>query len=318
MMDNVSKAICWNKSNPVYYINEGLLYARQDTAINLCNFVMGRTTRSTYLERSLDCFLQAEKIAVDDPLCHLNTGILYALKGEKQQAESYLRKAAYHTDEIWNLLAWGIFCENQTDLQHTQKAYTEALKAAPDLLDSRFFVDLRSRDNVLAETIVLEAKRQLSGEYEQSHDPVLAAKLGKIAWSMGNWIEAEKLLKEATDQLPGMNRPWLYLGQIAEYRKNDSILALQCYERAIALDETDGLPLYHKEHLLNRKDTCLTNVDAITSYSKQHVKYLYLYGALLSQQYILLKDYDNYIKVDFCKSNIQKVESEKPIKSRNI
>jgi tetratricopeptide (TPR) repeat protein len=303
MIENVSKAIHWDKSNPVYYINEGLLYARQDTAINISNFVMGRTVRSTYLERSLDCFLQAEKKAVDDPLCHLNTGILYALKGEKQQAESYLRKVAYHTDEIWNLLAWGIFCENQADLQHAQKVYTEALKITPDLLDSRFFVELISRDNVLAKTVVTEVKRQLSCEYEQSHDPVLAAKLGKIAWGMGDWIEAEKLLKEATDQLPGMNRPWLYLGQIVEFRKNDLSFALQCYERAIALDETDRLPLYYKEHLLNEKNYYSNNPDTMGYYSKQHVKYLYFYGTLLLHQYISLKDYNEYTKVIYKRWN---------------
>ncbi|MDR1624346.1 MAG: hypothetical protein LBS04_05170 [Tannerellaceae bacterium] len=109
---------------------------------------------------------------------------------------------------------------------------------------------------------------------------LLAAKLGKIAWSMGEWIEAEKLLKGAADQLPGMNR----------------------------------LPLYYKEHLLNEENNYSNTPDTMGFYLKQRVKYLYFSGTLLLHQYISLKDYNEYIKIDFCKKNIQKEESEKSIK----
>lgn len=289
------KAIRLNTDNPVYRLNLALLYAIQDSSINTTNFINGTIVKSAYSDSTLLYCLQADAILQNNPLFALNTGILYFMHGENDKAKHYFEKTINDENDIWNLLSVGIMYEHENMYDSAKYTYIEALIQMPELLDSRFFSELKNRNNIFAKDILLSAIQKLQSDYDNNHDPLIAAKLGKFMKNNGDITNAKKYLTKSVNDLPALNRPWLYLGEIAE-QQGDSVNAMKYYERAELLDGIDILPKYRIGKLENKNVNFENDIDMLLKHriSNESDIYRHLFNVLLMPKHIVLGDYEKF------------------------
>lgn len=103
-IENIDKAIELNKQNPLYYANLGLIYARMDSLISLESFYADKKINSEMLDNALKYYHIAESLKVNDPLFCLNITLLYALKGDSENAVHYIDKIAEYANDEWYYL----------------------------------------------------------------------------------------------------------------------------------------------------------------------------------------------------------------------
>ena len=92
----------------------------------------------------------------------------------------------------------------------------------------------------MAASVNAYAQQGLQAYLEKHKDIKLEARLAKIYLSNDHPQEAYRLLKQVTEQLPNLNRPHLYLGDLYG-AKNDTAKMLECYYRGAKTDPTDFL-----------------------------------------------------------------------------
>ena len=129
--------------------------------------------------------------------------------------------------------------ENKGDQGRAKEAYVRAIMQTPIVLESRFFRDLVGRDEDFANDVRESAFVKTIELYEQNPTPLLEASLGEQAFLAGK-NKAAFWLQDALSRQPSMNRPWLFLGRLADEdgRKEE---ALACFEKSVKLDESDAL-----------------------------------------------------------------------------
>ncbi|VFB13568.1 tetratricopeptide repeat protein [Bacteroides heparinolyticus] len=222
------QAININSSNPLYHANLGILYARQKDINN-----------------AIKHFQKACIQNPQDANFYFNMGLLYQMQRKVDKALMFLEKAK--NIEPYNpmfLIFLGLLHENKGNIKEAKKMYVEAISHNPSILDSRFYSDLKLRNKLCSIIILKEAQEKL--EQTTLHEnPILLANLGKILQVRENLRKADSVLKKALLSLPNLNRPYLYLGQIASLR-NDSLEAKKYYDKAVLLDPYDVSAIWHQ------------------------------------------------------------------------
>lgn len=293
-IENIDKAIELNKQNPLYYANLGLIYARMDSLISLESFYADKKINSEMLDNALKYYHIAESLKVNDPLFCLNITLLYALKGDSENAVHYIDKIAEYANDEWYYLFSAHIYKN-IDKPKAKENYLQALLLSPGLLSSPFFVDQLFNDaTYLTEEIREELEKRLRSVYTHTQDPVIMAKLAKVLLDTENRSEAETLFLEATKRLPSLNRPWCYLGYIAEQRR-DTAQALLCYRKAEALSLTDAVMRLYKNRLEDRTDN-LPDIDTRTKYrfSERNLVYRKFFSTSLLKDGMVINDFNEY------------------------
>ena len=296
----LEQAIRINPNNPLYYANLGLLYAQSDSSLSISNFISGFIIESAALDSAITYFEQSVSIGNNESMFMLNLGLLYALKGEYIKALTYINDSQSSSDIY--LLSFGILQEHVNNREVAKDLYVNALYQYPGLLDSHFYSDLKLRDSLLAEFVLCETEKLLTEEYLFSEDPIIAAKLGKIKLYLQKIDEAEILLNKATSELPSLNRPWLYLGNISELR-GDTITAIEYYKKAEVLDFSDILPLFY----LSRYDK--RSAEKI-ELMREHL--VTTQSFILQSKYNILLVKPKFVIRDYMKLNFIMEDSEKP------
>jgi len=261
-----SKAIKLNSTNPLIFANMGLFYMKSDSTISINIFRKGVKLSSPNLNRALYYFIQAQRINPNDSRFCLNLGFLYSMKGEDSKGISFLERTINLSNNNYASLCLGLIYERKGQLSNAKNLFVKSIASAPEIIESQFFRDLESRDSVFSNLILESAKKQLSINYLKTKDPLIQAKLGKVLLSLHDITKAKTLLNGVSKLMPNLNRPWLYLGYIAEL-EHDSVTAKRYYQKAQVLDETDSLSIFYYKNITNNNQpkSIKHNINAISS-----------------------------------------------------
>lgn len=230
-IQTLHQAIKVNAINPLYYANLGLLYVR----INA-------------IDSALVQFQKAYVLNSNDAGFCFNLGLLYQLQKDNKKSLEFIERAkAMEEYNVLFLVYLGLFYENCGNIEKAKSLYAEAISCDPSILDSSFYSELKQRDSLLTTNILDQSYRNLLCS-NLSEDPIQLAHLGKILEVKGNILIADSILKRSICLLPNLNRPYLYLGQIALLNK-DSIKAKMYFEKAVLLDPYDMFALLYQSKM---------------------------------------------------------------------
>lgn len=145
----------------------------------------------------------------------------------------------------------------------------------------------------MAASIVADAEKQLETEFAQTKAIAVQARLGKIMMAEGRTNEARAIFEDVITQLPNMNRPYLYLGNIAEMQC-DTAVAINYYETAQKLDEGDLLAIARLNKLKGKGYKEYTNYVRERKTPRMRFSASYIYDAKLLE-YICVTGLDEYV-----------------------
>jgi hypothetical protein len=211
------------------------------------------------------------EISKNDDYYLYNLGILNCLTGDNSSGLKYINKAIDIEPNIavYHIVKGLILEKVQDSLNSVFNEYSTALVLSPEITDSYFYKELIHRFPQESKKIIDMA---IDGLSKQISNPIIMAKLGKLYLSNNDTANAYKLIVKVTQQMPNLNRPWLYLGIRSKEKKDTSNMKLY-YARSAYLDYDDFLPkfslaeyynsinqqqtaiLYYRETLINWLNT---------------------------------------------------------------
>lgn len=183
-------------------------------------------------ERAVAGYQMAAQLNQFDAQFHHNMAWLYHRLGEDQRALQEF-ETAVRLDRPNPILhaSFGLLLESIGEVNRADGEYARAIALSPQLIDSRFFEDLKQRSAERA-THVLKTSVSLLGE---SDNPILEAKLGRIYAELGEKARAALLLSDPLRKLPNLPLAWANLGNL-QVASGDTDVALSSYRKATALD----------------------------------------------------------------------------------
>ena len=167
---------------------------------------------------------------------HHSMAWLYHRLGEQAQARSEYRRAI-DLDSANPLLhaSFGLFLEEAGELKAADEEYVRALSLSPQLLESRFFVDLRLRSSERSHALIEASIRRLESRMGQTGSPVIKAQLARFLMERGDGDRAYRLLTQAVEELPNLPLAWANLG-VLQSKRGESEASLRSFRRASLLD----------------------------------------------------------------------------------
>jgi len=233
----LEKAVGIYDANPLYHSNMGVQYARKSLTAGFSDIVNGNTDAGPALDSAIISMRKAVGMSEWETAFNVNLCILEYVSGRTAEALELITPYTKRQDAWPSVLCLaGMLEEKAGDCRTASGLYVRALCSSPSLFGSQFYMDLKRRDPDMAAEVMNITKEHLSSLYDG--DPLDAARLGCVLWMDGDADAAEHYLNYALNELPSMNRPWVYLGQIAESRM-DSLTAVSCYRKAAELDSGD-------------------------------------------------------------------------------
>jgi len=171
-----------------------------------------------------------------DAVAHHNLGWLDHLIGEDKEARRQFEQAvAIDPETAIYHLSLGAFLEETGESAAANGQYVAAIERTPAILDSPFFVRLRSRFPDRAESIMQQAVAWMEGRLGNTNDPILKARLGKFYLYRRDLQRAGELLDGAAKDLPNLPLVWFNLGEVRRLQgKREEAWA--CYGKAKFLD----------------------------------------------------------------------------------
>lgn len=118
----------------------------------------------------------------------------------------------------------------------------------PDILESLFISDVKSRYPIVFAEAASEAKKELSVAIKDSEDVITMAYLAKIELSLGDIHSADTLLSTVTSCMPNLSRPWSYRACVRILSSDTSEVDLTL-RRAKALARGDIVPAEIENYL---------------------------------------------------------------------
>jgi tetratricopeptide (TPR) repeat protein len=172
-----------------------------------------------------------------DAVAHHNLAWLEHLLGDDTTARwDWHEATAIDPDNSVFRLSFGMFLEENGDVQGAAEQYEIAIELSPSILDSQFFVQYRGRSPKAADSVVAHSIAKFESRLEQSNDPILEARLGKL-YEFHNLTRSAQLLQDSAQQLPNLPLVWFNLGEIREMQ-GDPASAADFYAKASAIDSS--------------------------------------------------------------------------------
>lgn len=222
---------------------KGLAYERaQCSPLVTDSFIIHKFKREPFLLKALENYSRSIELNPFDDICYHNLGWIYYLIGEEYLALSNISKAIeLNPNSAIYYISRGLIFEAKNNIHESFKNYKQAIKLSPDITDSKFFEDLKIRNDVMCKTLLNEVLLELNKSQENKYSSIVQAKIGKILLDIGNTHDAKDILLGAVKELPSLNRSWYYLGLISEKnREYDKML--EYYNKALFLERKDFLP----------------------------------------------------------------------------
>jgi len=243
----ISDAIMYSKKalkiddSPLLWLNRGLLLSRADT-LYMDSFI-NDDLEYIELDEPMNCFENAMNRSENDWLFKMNYALCLWMTDSINRTKSIdiLEKAIDKHDvgcELMGVL--GIMEEKEKNQEKALKQYSQLVIQRPSVVDSPFFLELKQRNPVLAETAVDSAVCYYSKMSEDN--PVVMAKLGILMIEKGKQKEAQELLTRAVTEMPTLNRAWYYLGVLSE-KSRQKQKSIELYKKSLKLDPGDILAL---------------------------------------------------------------------------
>ena len=293
-MNRLEKAMDMDGRNPVYPFNLSLLLAGQG-CFSVKDILSGEP--KAVPDSTFSMLEKAEQLSSGEPVFLLNLAIANCLRGNWDVAKSQLEPLV-NQEYCWSpvRIVYGMILENRGDRERAKEAYVRAVMQAPIVLESRFFRDLVVRDEMFANEIKESAYTKTMDAYERNPSPLLEASLGEQAFLAGK-EDAAFWLQDALSQQPSMNRPWLFLGRLADTdgREKD---ALACFEKSVKLDENDALSQFflavHKESSLFHAERYR---DLLSYETREDVSYRW--KATIMPSFLMIPGLEEYCTFDY-------------------
>jgi Tfp pilus assembly protein PilF len=132
----------------------------------------------------------------------------------------------------------GFMFERQGKADDASEQYAAALAAAPDICDSEFARDLRTRSDTMWGQVVSKAIRTLQARDPHDQDVSTRARLARLQLEQGQTEQARTALLTVNTAMPQYPRAWSNMGRIyfASGQLDQAETSLQ---KAIFLDGSD-------------------------------------------------------------------------------
>lgn len=233
------KAIRFNPHNAIYYANKGIsferLYNKERTITEIMAGEKMHPSFLPYLDSAIVYFEKALNINPKDDLFNHNLGWLTAMKNNKNAARYRMDLSIrYDPSVAYYYVSRGILYEKDNRTDSAKLMYRKALELSPNLIDSEFFNSLKKR--MPADSIVMQAIQEEKSK--PSKNGTYLSRLGILLFYAGS-AEAERYLSNAVEELPYMNRSYLYLGAIDWHIHKDEKKAEKYLLKAYKLDKED-------------------------------------------------------------------------------
>jgi len=244
---DINKAIRLSPDNALFHASNGLLYFRLVQTPFRLKQLFGEEINLypedlNHIESAIQSYKKAILISPNDEGYYHNIGWLYFFSKDQQHSIEYLRNAiALDSTQPMLHVSLGLIQERYGEKESAYQEYAYAVRLSPGIVESPFFSDLKIRMPDQADRIVSSVILDLENKLKQDRSPLLKAKLGKLYLYKKSLEPAEKFLRESAEEMPGLSRPWLNLGQIFEMQYNEDEMK-RCYEIADYLDSSDSLP----------------------------------------------------------------------------
>ena len=194
------------------------------------------------IDQSIELYNRAIQLSPFDALYYHNLSWLYFLKNDISLAFDYINSsiALAYNNPLYHI-SKGMMLEtiNASEAYHE---YQIAITISPDICDSDFYNDLKSRNQDNATKIISNISNLYSNKQKQRYSVITEAKQAKLLLEQKNIPEAYKLLINVTNKYPGLSRPWFYLG-IIEQQKSNYKSMLNYYRKALFIHPNDYLSL---------------------------------------------------------------------------
>lgn len=306
--------------SPLHYSQHGLVFGNQ-ISFELSSFLNNKykplQSDEQYITLALENYESAIKINPTDGLFYCNAAWLHCISGNTIEAEYFIVKAignAPYRSEYH--IMQGVIYEKSGQIEKSLECYKKAVKLSPEICFSDFYSDLSARRHAEIREIVVEVSRELKEEVELTDNPIFKARLALLYMVMSKIDYAKSLYLETLDEMPGLNRPWLYLGYIFmhEGKKTD---AWNSWNKSYFIAPMDYL---YDSMIAEYYDQEGKQIDAkyaqiLSDSKKQRIlsthasKSLYIYKEKSYNNDFLPKDFLIYIKPDT--NNLKKVFERK-------
>jgi tetratricopeptide (TPR) repeat protein len=245
---NIEAAIRMSPTNAYYWACKGVLAERVlrrnfDPEKFLANSMAFNEQESEQIRTSIEAYKKALELNPLDGQFYHNLGWLSLFNKEEQQANEYFQKAIQiDSKAAMYHISLGLLKEKEGKRDGALEEYCTALQQLPILLDAPFYSDLQKRMAAESKQIIINGIHSLEKELQLRNSPITAAKLARLYLAIGENQKSFLLLERVTKELPGLSRPWLYLGDIYQSCNKDSEM-VQCYRRTVLLEKYDPAPL---------------------------------------------------------------------------
>lgn len=295
---HLKKAVKLNPENPVLHLNLGLLYSSEDEG-RFLDYLLQQKNHSLP-DSTITEFQKAADYSENEPIPLLNLAFVYAFMGDEVKASDLLEPLV-EQNFCWDpvRILYGLLLERQGRIDLAQETFTKAVLQTPIVMESQFFMELSERNPNMAQAIVADARSSAQHEYRLSGNPLTTAVLGEIEFIEGDIENAEIHLKEALSALPSMNRPWLFLGRIEESKGNGED-ALDCYTKAVQLDEYDALPVYFKARAEGKASVIAEQMQPLLTLEPR-IDLQGRYGAAVMAEPLIVSGFERYCTYDYVK-----------------
>jgi tetratricopeptide (TPR) repeat protein len=161
------------------------------------------------------------RLSLGEPLAAVRAGIARSMEIDGAAPE-------YH-------VALGLILERGGDRPGAVREFGAALSFAPEIADSKFATDLKTRDLAMWRMCLAEAIARLRARNPDGQDVANQAAVARLLIEQGDLDAARRMLERVTGAMPQFSRAWANLGYL-EMTAGDSAGAEQSLRKALFLD----------------------------------------------------------------------------------
>ena len=247
---DIRHALARWSDNALIWANYGLLFGRM--ALNGFRDGTVDSSRCLLYNRAIDSYKKALLIHRSDGCFHHNLAWLYYCLKRNQIALCHIDSAVRLDPHISIYhISRGLLLEKFGQTHLAFESFARAVCLSPEIVDSHFFHDVEKKYPHRSARLLLTCIRRIDAKVKKKYNPILDARLAKLMLRNGQHGKARSKLQIVIHQLPNLNRPYLYLGWLAE-NSGDLAEAELRYKQARLLDRSDFLPLLRLAELSDR------------------------------------------------------------------
>ncbi len=210
--------------------------------LNIDNIITSLNINHSTIPESISILKKANESFPFDAEIYNNLAWLYLASNQKKSSELAIKKCLELEPKNLLFLTSQFLMNN--DMNIREKVLSKILETYPLFFNSSLYRDISLKYPQLTYKCLSQTITNLTLSIENSNSPIAKAKLAILLLN-DDLKASEKLLSEASNALPNMNRPWIFLADI-KMRNNELEKSKLLLDRATKLDPNDYLNYYYK------------------------------------------------------------------------